>query len=155
MSDTLKSEIMFTDVVTIHPSKTLEEGLSLLREKNLRCIPVVDDEKTFLGMFSAHEVIEHLVPIAGFLGESLGFAIGAGPDLAEKLTKFFPHKIEEFADKKVHHIKPDTPTWEDLRALVKYGSPLPVVDDENGHKFIGLISEQSALHALLQHQKQS
>ncbi|MEC9236750.1 MAG: hypothetical protein VX803_10945, partial [Pseudomonadota bacterium] len=44
---------------------------------------------------------------------------------------------------------PDTPTWEATRLIVKYGSPLPVLEENTG-KFVGLISEQSLFSELLE-----
>lgn len=149
MSSHLVKTIMFTDVVSIHPSSTVEEGLTKLKEHGLRSIPVIDDSGSFLGMFSCGEVLEHLVPLVGFFGESLDFAVGMAPDLAKRLKEFYPLKIEQFTEKNVYHVKPGTHTWESLRALAKHGSPLPVVDHENGNKFIGLVSEQSALETLI------
>lgn len=136
-------------VVTIGPDDTVETAMKLLKENGIRDIPVIDENGAFIGIFSSKEILEHLVPLVGFLGESLDFAVGVAPDLADRLKEFFPLKVEQFTEKNIYHIKPKTHTWEALRSLVKYGSPLPVVDDKNGHKFIGLISEQTAVESLL------
>lgn len=149
MPETMMKMIMFSDVISVSPNDTVEHGMSLLKKHGLRVLPVVDENETFLGMFSSREVLEHLVPLAGFLGESLGFAVGAAPDLAEKLKDFYPLKIEKFMETSVAHVKPNTHTWEALRSIVKHGSPLPVVDHENNNKLLGLVSEQSAVETLV------
>ncbi len=148
------SKIMFTGVVTLKPDDTVERGLELLKKNNLRVLPVVGQDGVFIGMFGIQEIFEHVVPLAGIYAESLGFAVGAAPDIAARLREFFPLRAEEFTERNVFRLKPETHTWEALRALVKYGSPLAVVEQDTG-RFVGLISEQSAMEALLSIQKQS
>lgn len=149
MGDRPIDHMIIENPITLHPEDSVEHGMKMLKKHGIRTIPVVNDDGVFLGMFSSQEIIEHLVPLAGFLGESLEFAVGAAPDLAERLREFQPLKVEQFTEKNIYHIKPTTHTWEALRSLVKYGSPLPIVDDKDGHKFIGLISEQKAVESLL------
>jgi CBS-domain-containing membrane protein len=135
------------DVVVLKPEDTVEKAMNLLQEHGVRNIPVVNENHEYLGMFSSRNIIEHLVPMVSFLGESIGYAVGAAPDLAERMTEFKPLKVEQFTDKNTYKITPDTHTMEALRALVKYGSPLPVIDEAG--KFVGLISEQKAVESLL------
>lgn len=148
MSHSFLQKMMFTDPVTLHPADTVEKGLTLLKDNRLRVLPVVDSDGKFVGMFGIQEILEHVVPLAGVYSESIGFAVGAAPDIAERLRSFYDDKAEGFTERNIYKIKPGTHTWEVLRALVKYGSPLPVVEHETG-RFMGLISEQSAMEALI------
>ncbi len=144
------SKLAVTDVYTISCEETVETALRLIDEKQIRAIPVVDANNVFKGMFSAHEVIKELVP--SYLSEglaSLDFAAGASSYLSLRMKKMYPSRVGDHvsADATVK-IAPDTRTWEALRMLTKYGSPLPIVDGSTG-ELKGLISEQSALEALL------
>lgn len=148
MTETLHKEILLEDVISLSSDSTVGEAFKVLRDNNLRCAPVLDGNGDFLGMFSVHEIIAHLVPLAGIYGESLSFAVGSTPDVAKKLKSFSSLPVLDFTDKGVYRLQEDVHTWEALRALTKYGSPLPVVEN-GGNKFQGLISEQSATQFLL------
>lgn len=144
------SKLAIENVCTISCDETVETALSLIEEKQIRAIPVVDENNVFKGMFSAHEIIKALVP--SYLTDgiaSLDFATGASTFLSSRLKKTYPSRVGDHvsADDSVK-IAPDTKTWEALRMLTKYGSPLPIVDSQTG-ELKGLISEQSAIEALL------
>lgn len=144
------SKLGITNVVTVSENDTVEQALRLLDEKQVRAAPVVDENGVFKGMFSTHEIIKALVPSYMTQGiQSLDFATGASTVLASRLKKMYPtrvgnHVMEDDSVK----ITDKTHTWEALRVLTKYGSPIPIVDP-NTKKLLGLISEQSAIDALL------
>lgn len=144
------SKLGITKVITVSENDTVEQALRLLDEKQVRAAPVIDENGVFKGMFSTHEVIKSLVPSYMTQGiQSLDFATGASTVLASRLKKMFPtrvgnHVLEDDCVK----ITDNTNTWEALRMLTRYGSPIPVVDRDT-KKLIGLISEQSAIEALL------
>lgn len=144
------SKLGITKVITANVDDTVEQVLRLLDEKQIRAVPVVDNAGVFKGLFSMHEVIKSLVPSYMMDGiQTLDFAAGSSDLLAARLRKLFPTRVGD-------HISPDdcikitdkTNTWEALRILSKHGSPIPAVNG-SGH-LIGLISEQSAILALLQ-----
>lgn len=144
------SKLGITKIITANVDDTVEQVLRLLDEKQIRAVPVVDSNGVFKGLFSMHEVIKSLVPSYMTDGiQTLDFASGASDLLAARLRKLFPTRVGD-------HISPDdcmkitdkTNTWEALRILSKHGSPIPAVN-ASGH-LIGLISEQSAILALLQ-----
>ena len=69
--------------------------------------------------------------------------------LSARLKKLFPSRLGDHVSAATAiKITTHTNTWEALRMLTKYGSPIAVVDEETG-LFKGLISEQSAIEALL------
>tara|TARA_B100001750_G_C15467118_1_gene577695 strand:- start:379 stop:879 length:501 start_codon:yes stop_codon:yes gene_type:complete len=144
------SKLGITNVITVSENDSVEQALRLLDEKQVRAAPVVDDNGVFKGMFSTHEIIKALVPSYMTQGiQSLDFATGASTVLASRLKQMFPtrvgnHVLEDDCVK----ITDKTNTWEALRMLTRYGSPIPVVDPHT-KKLIGLISEQSAIDALL------
>lgn len=138
------------DVVTVPPEATVEQALHMLDDRGLRAAPVVDKDNIFLGMFSTHDVIRSLVPSYMTAGmASLDFAVGASPVLADRLRQQFPSRVgDHVSADNCMKIMSQTHTWEALRLLAEYGSPLPVVERDTG-RLLGLISEQSAIEALL------
>ena len=143
------SKLGINNVITISVDDTVEQALRLLDEKQVRAVPVIDKDGLFKGMFSTHEVIKSLVPsymVAGM--GTLDFAAGASKQLAARLRKIFPSRVgDHVSAADVVKLSDKTHTWEALRMLSKHGSPIPAVN-ATGH-LIGLISEQSAIEALL------
>jgi CBS-domain-containing membrane protein len=144
------SKLGVNHVISISCDATVEDALRLLDEKQIRAVPVVDGENVFKGMFSAHEIIKALVPSYMTQGiQTLDFATGASSVLASRLKKMFPSRVgDHVSSEDCVKITTRTQTWEALRMLTRYGSPLPVVDEQSG-QLKGLISEQSAMEALL------
>jgi len=144
------SKLGIGNVITAHVDDTVEQVLHLLDDKQVRAVPVVDNDGVFKGIFSTHEVIKSLVPsyMVGGL-QTLDFAAGASSQLSGRLRKLFPTKVGDIVSREdCFCLTEKTHTWEALRMLQKYGSPLPAIG-ANGH-LIGLISEQSAIQALLE-----
>ncbi len=144
------SKLGITNIITVSDDDTVETVLRLLDEKQIRAVPVIDKDGVFKGMFSTHEVIKSLVP-AYMSGDlvTLDFAVGQSPHLAEMLRKLYPTRVgNHVSASDCIKLTDKTHTWEALRMLAKYGSPIPAVNPANG-MLIGLISEQSAIEALL------
>jgi CBS domain-containing protein len=142
------SSLAITNVIKVSPDTTVEEALRLLDEKQVRAVPVVDENGVFYGLFSLHEVVRCLVP-SYLENQTLDFATGVSSILATRLQKIFPTRVGDHVAK-IANMKMDTTThtWEALRMLTKYGSPLPIIE-EGTEIFRGLVSEHSAIEALL------
>ena len=115
-----------------------------------RAAPVIDENGVYKGMFSTHEVIKSLVP-SYLIGVdiNLDFAKGLSPIIANHLRDVFPSRVGDHVSSESNiKMHTHTPTLEALRMLTKYGSPIPIVDETTG-KLSGLISDQSAIEALL------
>ena len=143
------SKLGISNVITAHVDDTVEQVLRLLDEKQVRAVPVVDDEGAFKGMFSTNEIIKSLVPSYMIDGiQTLDFATGASSILSSRLRKLYPTRVgDHVSNEDCIKITDKTQTWEVLRMLSKYGSPIPAVNGDQN--LIGLISEQSAIEALL------
>jgi len=143
------SKLGVSNVISANVDDSVEQVLRLLDEKQVRAVPVIDGEGVFKGMFSAHEVIKSLVPSYMTDGmQTLDFAAGASGVLSNSLRQLFPTRVgNHVCTEDCIKITDKTKTWEVLRMLSKYGSPIPAID-ASGH-LIGLISEQSAIEALL------
>lgn len=139
-----------TGVVTVRPDMTVAEGLAVLDGRKIRFAPVVDEAGVMVGMFSLKQILMNLLPVSVTMEdgiENIDFIIGAAPGVAKRLVKLKASLVRDMMDRKPYVVHEGTPTWEAIRLLVRFGSPLPVVEKETG-KFLGIISEQQAISEL-------
>ena len=138
---------MITEVITAKPDETVETVLARLSKHSLRCVPVIDDEGVLVGLFCLNKVLENLLPVAVTMPDGLqrlNFVVGAAPGIAKRLNKLKSKNISEVMDEDMYVVHPTTQSWEAIRLMVRYGSPIPVVEKDTG-KLCGLISEQSSI----------
>lgn len=143
-------EAMITKVVSLGPDQTVEEALAILKKNNIRAAPVLGGDGRLMGLFSFHHLLTNLLPVSVTMDDglqNLDFVIGAAPGVSKRLRKLKPQKVGDIMDRKVIVLHPHTPIWEGIRLLVKYGSPLPVINEEDG-VFLGIVTEQSAVQEL-------
>lgn len=140
---------MITKVVSLTPDQTVEEATALLKKKVIRAAPVLDGEGRLLGMFSFRYILSNLLPVSVTMDDglqNLDFVIGAAPGIAKRLRRLKPQTVGEVLDRKTVVLSPHVPIWEAIRLLVRYGSPLPVIDADG--VFLGLVTEQSAIEEM-------
>lgn len=58
--DTLVSEIMTSQVFTVHPDQTIEECMELMTEKRVRHIPVIENDR-LVGVISIGDVLKDII----------------------------------------------------------------------------------------------
>ncbi|MEO2279254.1 CBS domain-containing protein [Pseudoalteromonas pernae] len=64
------ANIMTTDLVTIAPDATLHQAHEVMREHNIRHIPVVDEDQQLLGMLTQKVMIAQVMKIISVFGAS-------------------------------------------------------------------------------------
>ncbi|MGM0397053.1 MAG: CBS domain-containing protein [Bacillota bacterium] len=55
-------DVMTKKVITIGPDQTIEEGATLLVEKNIKRLPVLDKEGKLVGIVSRRDIMSYLFP---------------------------------------------------------------------------------------------
>jgi len=119
-------------------------------------LPVVDSEGKLIGLFTLVHLLKRLLPDVAVLENlprvhhfdvSLGSLSGSMSDVAARLVHLKELKVGDLM------VKPDTvradmPLQEGIRLLVKYGSPIPVIERDSSHKLTGIITSQSIIKAL-------
>jgi CBS domain-containing protein len=141
---------MISQAVTIRPDQTVAEAMALFDHYSIRSLPVVNENNELQGVFSSHQLLKGLLPVSVTMEEGLqklDFVFGTAPGVAKRLDKMKENKISDHMERDIVVLEPNTQTWEMIRLLVKYGSPLPVVDEDTG-KLRGLMSEQAAIREL-------
>lgn len=154
------NDAMFTDVVTVTPDQTVGEALELFQQHGIRAVPVVDADKTLVGVYSFSALLLSLLPMPDAFGDgfygmrtldiSLDHLAGSAPWVARRLKNVMAKPIKDVMVSKPACVVEDTPLREGIRLMVKYGSPLPVVNNKEERKLVGLISSQTTIKALLE-----
>ncbi len=132
----LVRERMSSHPVTILPDTPITEALRLLREKNVRHVPVVDAEGGLVGIVSEKDLLY------------------ASPSPATSMSIYELHymlshlPVSEVMTKDVITVSPETPIEEAARIMSdrKIGG-LPVVE---GEQLVGIITETDVFAVLLE-----
>lgn len=144
------SDAIVKQVVCARPDQSVEQALQIFKEHNIRTVPVVDKDGIFHGVFGLREVLVELLPTAVKMQdglEDLDFILDAEPGIAKRLKKLRPRLIGDVMNKKIKVAHPSTSTWEVLRMMTLYGSPVAIVEKES-KKFVGVVSRQTLLEEL-------
>lgn len=145
-------DLMITNVITVRPDQTVGEAMEVFEMEHIRSVPVVDENNVLVGLFSLKVILENFLPVSAVMEDGLqrlNFVVGAAPGIAKRLRKLKDKTISEVMQKDCLVTYGDTATWEAVRLMARYGSPIPVVEKKS-HKLIGLISSQSLLAGLRQ-----
>ena len=120
------ADLMITDLVTLKESDSLAKAKALMSEKNIRNLPVVDDEGNCLGMLTQREYLKHAFYLVSQFGTH---------QLAKKEAQT-PVRNAMNKDILTVSASQSLRTAAEFFIENKYGS-LPVVED---NKLIGILS---------------
>jgi CBS domain-containing protein len=147
------AEIMDAEVPTVSPDADARAAIELLAKTDMGAIPVIDTDRTVLGIVSESDLVlsdeqadlhlPHYLNIMGgivFVGSMKGFE--------ERLDKAFATKVSELMteDPIAVHAGDDAQTVARTIADTHHNH-LPVVDDEG--RLAGMVTRADALAALV------
>ncbi len=140
---------MTKNPITVSPDQTVEDVLALMKKSAADVVAVVGEDQVLQGMFSIQGLFKNALPVSVTMadGGQMDVSVHAAPGIAKRLKKVDPLPISELMERKVDVVYPETPTWEGVNFVVQHGAPLFVVEKDS-HKFLGLITFQSALEEL-------
>lgn len=144
------SDAMIKNVVYVHPNDTVAKVMALFEERHFHSVAVVDDDGIYVGLFSLRTVLNQLLPVSVRMAdglENLDFIIGASPGVAKRLRKMQTMTMADVMERDAVTLYADTHTWEAIRVMAKYGSPIPIVEEKT-NRFVGMISSQSMMENL-------
>jgi CBS-domain-containing membrane protein len=153
----IAANIMTTEVSTLTCKNTLADAVKLLKDKKIRAVPIVDEEKKVLGAITARTVMRGILPgyISGGYLKDVKFA----PELhqfIEKIEGLAEKNICDFmADKSVKEnpgyaiISPETSVMEVAAIFVNPERPVDsILVVDNMERLLGIISPVDAFKRL-------
>lgn len=130
---------MRRDVVTVAPSSTLEEARRLMRDHNVRQLPVTDVEDKLVGVLSDRDIREAMLPV--------GILPGASENAMEEMLANTP--VEKVMTRKVVTATMDDSLEDAIVLLHDFRvNSLPVVDDKG--RVVGIITRTDILEAFIE-----
>lgn len=145
---------------TIHPDDTVAKAFDIIRHSRARFLPVVADDGSFEGVFTAPTLIKMLLPRAALIGMSSEAARVPISNLSfMDLTKDdFRKEVERLNEERVgDHMSnpanipvtaPETPVMEGIFLIHKHKRHVFLVEPDS-KRFVGTVSPNSLIeHAL-------
>jgi len=135
-------DVMTTDVVTVSQDTSLKEVASILAERRVSGLPVVDEDGSLLGVVSEADI---LFKERGPTGRQGMLAWLLEPDAAQKLEA---RTAEQSMTAPARTIGPERPVSEAAGRMLAEGvNRLPVVDDEG--KLLGIVTRADLVRAFV------
>lgn len=132
----LVKDHMTTPAITLTPDTPFQEALKLMRERQIRRIPIVNEHRKLVGIVSERDLL-HAEP-----SPATSLSIWEMNYLLWKL------KLGDLMSKKVIAVTPQTALQDAASLLIKHKiGGLPVVDAEQ--KVIGVITETDIFKAFV------
>lgn len=110
-------------------------ALNLMLDLAINHLPVVDDERRYLGMLTLTDLLHEILPTGLRLGHGIGqpdvsFLGDASVLMSKHVGQLARKTAGEVADTEVVPLTRDCPLVEAARRLAEARNPLPVVDAE-------------------------
>lgn len=123
---------MSSPVVTVPPETDVEEAYRLMKEHNIRRLPVVDEEGRLIGIVTDRDVRQVLIPWKSSKKDKEFYYLASEVPVREVMTE------------KVTTISPHTDVADAARIIYEHKiGGLPVIDDER--RVVGIITEMDIL----------
>jgi CBS domain-containing protein len=147
--------IMSTDLTTITPDMRVGEALLIMCAHKVHNLPVVDDQGSFVGLFSLRRITHELLPMAArvddyshLLNFDMSFVGDNADDYLERLRKIGEQPVSDLLEKKkkLRFCGPNTPIPKLLQLLSENPTSLPVVVLEGEQqRVVGMVSTWDVL----------
>ena len=150
--------IMTSGLFTLRPTDSVADALSLMHEKHVRNIPVVDEAGTFIGLFGLRRLSHLLLPKAALsLGRHSISQLHFLPDeivqMGDRWHEIADQPVVNFLEKKKKLLfcTPET-AFPELLALLDESkdTSLPVIVVEGDtQKLVGMVSTWDVLEGII------
>jgi len=150
--------IMTSGLYTLKPTDSVADALSLMHEKHVRNIPIVDESDSFIGLFGLRRLSHLLLPKAALnLGKYSISALHFLPDeimqMGDRWHEIADQPVANFLEKKKKLLfcTPET-AFPELLALLEESKdtslPVIVVKGES-RKLVGMVSTWDVLEGII------
>jgi len=148
--------IMSYRLVKLKPTDRVCDALNIMHEKQIRNLPVVDEDDQFIGLFGLRPLVKILLPEAAkikFGLKDLSFMPDELSELYKRLQDIAHKPVSDFLEKKkkLTFCKPSTSFPEVLEMLDQSAdSSLPVIVVKGKHKkLVGMVSSWDVLEKIV------
>lgn len=142
---------MSNNFLKVKHTETVESVLETMHKKKSDFAVVTGEHGQFEGMFKIQSLFKNLLPVSIAMPDGLqaNINLSAAPGIAKRLKKVEPLPVEQFMERGVPAVNPETPLWVAVKLLVEHAGPLVVIEADQEHeKVIGVLDSASVLKEL-------
>lgn len=138
------ADIMSRDLVTVQFGSSLEEAWALMRQHNIKALPVVDRARRIVGIVTTADFLRHAnMDQHDGLGQRLRAFLRATPGV----TSSKPETVGQIMSRKVRVASQDRHIVDLVPQFSEHGHHhIPIVDKEN--RLVGIITQSDLVRAL-------
>ncbi len=161
------ASVMTPAEVTLRESDSVTRAVHELVSRRLLIVPVLNEAGGLGGLFGVHRLVELLLPGAATARDGitdLSFVHDSLEDFRAKMRQLAEQLLGDLVQRRLRDIKdhpiiqylhgepvvvhPSTPLMEVLLLLFHTHSTLPVVEEQEPRRFLGIVSYWNVLDAL-------
>ncbi|MFA5411550.1 MAG: CBS domain-containing protein [Candidatus Omnitrophota bacterium] len=138
-------DIMTREVTFVSPETNAQEALTLLMNKEISGLPVIDDKDKLVGMFTEKEILSYILP--SYIEKVGRFIYEENPkSTKKKFAELNNVKVNQLMRREVVTTQEDTTLCEVARImLTQKARRLPVLDKSG--KVVGIIARGDVIKA--------
>lgn len=144
------ADVMTRDVITVTPETTLRELASILSEKNINGVPVVDDKGNVLGVVCESDLVNQNKPLhipTVFVILDSVIPMENPWRLQKEFKRLAATTVGDIYSKPAVSVKPDTDLSEVARIMSERRLyTLPVIE---GGKLVGVVGKADVIRSLM------
>lgn len=139
-------DVMVSPVITVRPSSSVREAASILLDRRVSAVPVVDEQGKLVGIISEGDLLHRAESGTEQRRSWWLRALTEDETLAAEYAKAHARKVADAMTRRVITAAPETPLHEIAELLEKNGvKRVPIV--ENG-QLVGIVSRANLIQAV-------
>lgn len=141
------ADIMTRHVITLSPGHSVAHAASIMRERGVSGLPVVDDEGHLVGMLTEGDLMARVEPDSIEQASARWLHLAAAEGLAREFVVSHSWRVSDVMSTPVVTVNEDTPLRDVAELIVTRGiRRLPVMQ---GDRMVGIVSRADLLDAIL------
>ncbi len=153
MTETTCADLMLTDCVILPTQTSLGEAVQIIHNSGVRYLPVVDEHRNFVGIFSSLAVLRQLLPTSsqicmGIQPNNYNFMRTSAADLQARFQQFSQAPVTEYLEETYIRCEPDHSLMATIFQITKHHTHV-VVCEKNTDIFLGIITINRIFDILL------
>lgn len=139
-------EIMTTNITSVSPDMNAKEALAILDKLQISGLPVIDENRRLVGMFTEKEILSHVLP--SYIEKVGRFIYEDNPKSSKKkFAELINIKVSQLMRKDVVTVNEDTALCEVGRIMLTQKARRVPVLDKAGN-VVGIVARCDLLRAM-------